>query len=413
MDGDHTGDLRPHKAQRFVWPNSGFDIHEEDKKDMHNCAGLVVASAIFGSYDLLQQPLQVGEVARRDACFYMFVDEATLKDLAEKIKEDGHNAPGHRRMKVGIWRIVLVKNLPYEDPRRNGKIPKLLLHRLFPNMRFSLWIDAKLQLLIDPFQVLERFLWRYDYPFAISNHYRRFDVFVEAEANKAAGKYDNASIDRQMEAYRSDGMTPYSDAKFPIVSDVPEGCVLIREHLPLTNLFGCLWFNEVDRFTSRDQLSFGYTRDRMSVPLDVNMFMDCERRNIVVQIYHKDLLLQRAAEEAIAQQALKNRDPLGAGVDGVGQTREQTLLKAVVDEKGERGGGDREKEDSVALEDAIDNVVLRNPQLQRKRRRSPQQHRKRRRHEAKHSMLYLIDVKAESVRGLACTCSGVFPISPR
>jgi len=27
----------------------------------------------------------------------------------------------------------------------------------------------------------------------------------------------------------------------------------------MSNLFSCLWFNEVDRFTSRDQLSFAYT----------------------------------------------------------------------------------------------------------------------------------------------------------
>lgn len=43
-------------------------------------------------------------------------------------------------------------------------------------------------------------------------------MFVEAEANKAAGKYDNASIDYQMEFYRNEGLTPYSEAKLPITS---------------------------------------------------------------------------------------------------------------------------------------------------------------------------------------------------
>ena len=42
-------------------------------------------------------------------------------------------------------------------------------------------------------------------------------------------------------------------------ADVPEGSFIIREHSPMSNLFSCLWFNEVDRFTSRDQLSFAYT----------------------------------------------------------------------------------------------------------------------------------------------------------
>jgi len=37
------------------------------------------------------------------------------------------------------------------------QIPKLLLHRLFPNVRFSVWIDAKLELVADPYLLLERY----------------------------------------------------------------------------------------------------------------------------------------------------------------------------------------------------------------------------------------------------------------
>lgn len=172
-----------------------------------------------------------------------------------------------------------------------------------------------------------RFLWRPNATFAISRHYRRFDVFVEAEANKAAGKYENASIDNQIQFYRLyDGLTHYSRDKLPITSgrkffyifmpsyvfmlvpvlaynwflhlknlkyclwlscaDVPEGCVIIREHIPITNLFTCLWFNEVDRFTSRDQLSFSTVRDKIMAKTgwSINMFMDCERRNFVIQV---------------------------------------------------------------------------------------------------------------------------------
>lgn len=63
-----------------------------------------------------------------------------------------------------------------------------------------------------------RFLWRENANIAISRHYKRFDVYEEAEANKAAGKYDNASIDYQIEFYRREGLTPYSLAKLPITS---------------------------------------------------------------------------------------------------------------------------------------------------------------------------------------------------
>uniref|UniRef100_A0A1D1XU73 Uncharacterized protein ORF42 n=1 Tax=Anthurium amnicola TaxID=1678845 RepID=A0A1D1XU73_9ARAE len=270
---------------------TGFDINVADLLEMEQCHGVVVASAIFGNYDILQQPRNISEIAKRNVCFYMFVDEETEAYIKNSSTLDSSN-------RVGIWRVVVVRNLPYVDARRTGKVPKLLLHRIFPNARFSLWIDGKLELVVDPYQILERFLWRKNATFAISRHYKRFDVFDEAEANKAAGKYDNTSIDYQIEFYKNEGLTHYSSAKLPITSDVPEGCVIIREHTPISNLFTCLWFNEVDRFTSRDQISFSTARDKImsKVNWTVAMFMDCERRNFVVQGYHRDVLEQRAVK---------------------------------------------------------------------------------------------------------------------
>lgn len=277
----HCGFVNGSKPGR----QTGFDLQDADLIEMEQCYGVVVASAIFGNYDVIQQPKNISEAAKKSVCFYMFVDEETEASIRNTTTlGDG--------MKVGLWRLILVRNLPYADARRNGKVPKLLLHRIFPNSRFSLWVDGKLELVVDPYQILERFLWRKNATFAISRHYKRFDVIEEAEANKAAGKYENASIDFQIDFYKGEGLTPYTEAKLPITSDVPEGCVIIREHIPVTNLFTCLWFNEVDRFTSRDQLSFSTVRDKImsKVKWGVDMFLDCERRNFVVQTYHRDVL---------------------------------------------------------------------------------------------------------------------------
>ncbi|CAM8988495.1 unnamed protein product [Rhodiola kirilowii] len=277
----HCGFVRGSKPGR----DSGFDISEADLAELEQPHDIIVASAIFGNYDVVQQPRNISEFAKANVPFYMFVDEETEAYLR-------NTSSLNRSMKIGIWKIIVVRSVPYSDSRRNGKIPKLLLHRIFPNVRYSIWIDGKLQLVVDPYQILERFLWRQNATFAISRHYRRFDVFEEAEANKAGGKYDNASIDYQIDFYKNEGLTPYSEAKLPITSDVPEGCVIIKEHIPITNLFTCLWFNEVDRFTSRDQLSFSTVRDKIMSQVDwtINMFLDCERRNFVIQAYHKDLL---------------------------------------------------------------------------------------------------------------------------
>lgn len=266
---------------------TGFDIDEVDLRELQQFHDVIVASAIFGNYDMIQHPENVSAIAKERIPFYMFIDEET-----EKYMKNSSGLDSSKR--IGLWRIIVVRNIPYADPRRNGKVPKLLLHRLFPNVRYSIWIDGKLRLVKDPYQILERFLWRENATFAISRHYRRFDVFEEAEANKAAGKYDNGSINYQVDFYKAEGLTPYSEAKLPITSDVPEGCVLIKEHIPITNLFTCLWYNEVDRFTSRDQLSFSTVRDKISANTNwgINMFLDCERRNFVIQEYHRDVIKQ-------------------------------------------------------------------------------------------------------------------------
>ncbi|XP_020223751.1 uncharacterized protein LOC109805890 isoform X2 [Cajanus cajan] len=278
----HCGFVRGSRPGR----QTGFDFDEADLLELDQYHDVIVASAIFGNYDVIQQPRNISSKARKNIPFYMFIDEET-----EMYMKNVSILSSSRR--VGLWRIIVVHNIPYADSRRNGKIPKLLLHRIFPNVRYSIWIDGKLELVMDPYQILERFLWRPNATFAISRHYRRFDVFVEAEANKAAGKYENASIDHQIQFYQyHDGLTHYSREKLPITSDVPEGCVIIREHIPITNLFTCLWFNEVDRFTSRDQLSFSTVRDKIMAKVNwsINMFMDCERRNFVIQAYHRDIL---------------------------------------------------------------------------------------------------------------------------
>ncbi|XP_062096141.1 probable hexosyltransferase MUCI70 [Humulus lupulus] len=273
--------------------NTGFDIDDTDLLAMEQCQGVVVASAIFGNFDEINQPKNISEYSKETVCFFMFIDEVTEAYVKTAGTMDSNR-------KIGIWRVIVVRNLPYPDGRRTGKIPKLLMHRLFPNARFSLWVDGKLELVVDPYQVLERFLWRKNVSFAISKHYKRFDVFVEAEANKAAGKYDNASIDFQVDFYRKEGLTPYTEEKLPITSDVPEGCVIIREHIPISNLFTCLWFNEVDRFTSRDQISFSTVRDKIKAKTNysINMFLDCERRNFVVQKYHREVMEQLLAAHA-------------------------------------------------------------------------------------------------------------------
>ncbi|PHT90348.1 hypothetical protein T459_05461 [Capsicum annuum] len=181
---------------------------------------------------------------------------------------------------VGLWKIVVVKNLPFSDLRRVGKIPNLLSHRLFT----SASISFMLRLQLDPLLILEYFLWRKGYEYAISNHYDRHCVWEEVAQNKKLSKYNHTT----------DGLQRFnaSDPNKLLHSNVPEGSFIVRAHTPRSNLFSCLWYNEVDRFTSRDQLSFAYTYYKLrkmnpDKPFYLNMFKDCERRKIAKLFRHR------------------------------------------------------------------------------------------------------------------------------
>ncbi|KAL0798846.1 hypothetical protein Bca101_054021 [Brassica carinata] len=276
--------------------NTGFDIDEADLLEMKQCRGIVVASAVFDAFDDVKAPQNISKYSEETVCFYMFVDEETETILK---RERGLNG----NKKVGIWRVVVVHNLPYSDGRRNGKRPHSKMDRVKRKIVKATYMlippslcRYRSSLFIGCFQMLAILYGLMENSSLSSIHIKFWKV--EAEANKAAGKYDNASIDFQVEFYKNEGLTPYSVAKLPITSDVPEGCVILREHVPISNLFTCLWFNEVDRFTSRDQISFSTVRDKIAAKTNwtVSMFLDCERRNFVVQKYH------RAEQERYARQ---------------------------------------------------------------------------------------------------------------
>lgn len=71
-----------------------------------------------GNYDIIQQPKNISEIAKKSVPFFMFVDEETEAYMKNSSGLDSSKM-------VGLWRIVVVRNIPYTDPRRNGKVSSL------------------------------------------------------------------------------------------------------------------------------------------------------------------------------------------------------------------------------------------------------------------------------------------------
>ncbi|XP_014502835.1 uncharacterized protein LOC106763148 [Vigna radiata var. radiata] len=261
----------------FFSVNGGFKISDQDKSYMQGCK-VVVSTCAFGGGDDLYQPIGMSQASLKKVCYVAFWDEITVKaqELVERrIGENGF---------IGNWRVVVVRDLPFADQRLNGKIPKMLSHRLFPQAKYSIWVDSKSQFRRDPLGVLETLLWRPKSLLAISEHGARSSVYDEAKAVVKKNKAKPEEVEVQLNQYRKDGLP--EDKRFNGKKALCEASVIIRKHTPLTNLLMCVWFNEVVRFTSRDQLSFPYVLWRLKAFQNINTFPVCTRKDLVNSMGH-------------------------------------------------------------------------------------------------------------------------------
>ncbi|XP_010555210.1 PREDICTED: uncharacterized protein LOC104824754 isoform X2 [Tarenaya hassleriana] len=277
-DREESFKLKPEmKVHCGFMPGGGAEMSPLDKEYVKKCR-FVVATGIFDAYDAPHQPSNISERSKNLFCFVMTVDEVSFDFIKKNTTVRSDRDGG---LWVGVWRLILLKTPPYDEPRRNGKVPKILTHRLFPEAQYSIWIDGKMELIVDPLLILERYLWRGKHTFAIAQHKHHRSIYEEADACKRRKRYARPLIDLHMKIYRYEGLEPWSIKK-NTVSDVPEGAVIIREHTALNNLFSCLWFNEVHLLTPRDQLSFGYIVYRLKGDFKFFMFQNCEYNSLFV-----------------------------------------------------------------------------------------------------------------------------------
>lgn len=68
-----------------------------------------------GNFDDINQPQNISEYSKETVCFYMFIDEVTEAAVKSARTLDSSK-------KVGLWRVVVVRNIPYTDARRTGKV---------------------------------------------------------------------------------------------------------------------------------------------------------------------------------------------------------------------------------------------------------------------------------------------------
>lgn len=208
--------------------------------------GIVIYTAIFGSYDQLTPPTYTEGVE-----YICFTDNPKLTSRH--------------------WKIIHVRN-DMLDPAKKAREIKLLPHKYLKDYKYSIWVDANISIMGNVKGLVIKYLTVF--PVAVYKHNSRNCIYEEAKACIKLKKDDQKIIQKQMNKYKSQ--------KYPENNGLIASGVIIRDHHnSAVKLCMEEWWSEVLTHSKRDQLSFNYIAWRKN--LDFNLI----QRDIYKEPYFK------------------------------------------------------------------------------------------------------------------------------
>ncbi len=135
----------------------------------------------------------------------------------------------------------------YMNDRRESKRVKILSHLLWPDADWWLWLDWNFRLVVPAEELVRGFENEKIVGF---KHRFHKDAYEEHAACARMGKDNRDVMRRQIDYYRKD--------RFPSGFGLVECGILLRRNCAETQSFNETWWAEVEKGSSRDQLSVGY-----------------------------------------------------------------------------------------------------------------------------------------------------------
>jgi SAM-dependent methyltransferase len=169
------------------------------------------------------------------------------------------------------WSVVLLDDVAL-DAGRESLRPKLLPHAVLPEFEWSLYIDHRVRLKVNPLDI-QRMYAAGDEQFVSFKHPERDCIYDEAEEVIHRGMDSERRVREQVDYYRQKG--------YPSHDGLIDSSMLLRRHSdPAVARMSAEWFEHVLRFSKCDQLSFNYVarRNRFSHSL----FPDTIRESDIV-----------------------------------------------------------------------------------------------------------------------------------
>jgi hypothetical protein len=194
----------------------------------------VIYTAIYGNKDTLKDPLY----HNKDFDYICFTDN-------KEIKSD-------------IWTIQYLAP-KFKDPVRNARLLKTKPHELFAEYDLSIWIDANF-LICDKLDNFLQLLGPDANLVTFQHDQGRDCIYEEAEAVIQLKKDNPEIVSKQIQQYKEEG--------YPVGLGLTTTSVLLRRHNEedMKNL-GNLWWNQIQSFSRRDQLSFYYCKWKLNTKM--------------------------------------------------------------------------------------------------------------------------------------------------
>jgi len=130
--------------------------------------------------------------------------------------------------------------------KRQRKIKIKIPDEIFDNYEYSLWLDCRPLLAIDPYVLLRLA----DTDFLIRSHDYRRCAYDEGKICVMQNRVSKLAVDRQLEHYRSQG--------FPTQNGLYHTGFMIRKHTKKLKELMNSWWAEVREYSHRDQISLPY-----------------------------------------------------------------------------------------------------------------------------------------------------------
>jgi hypothetical protein len=130
--------------------------------------------------------------------------------------------------------------------RRNAKIYKILPHLMFPGYDYYFWVDSTHEVIQHPITIIEQYLKGGS--LGVFNHHCRDCVYDEGKVVVECGLDKPELVNPQLEYYERMG--------YPRNNGLWELTAFIRKNTPETQVMNLRWWEQICKYSSRDQISF-------------------------------------------------------------------------------------------------------------------------------------------------------------